>query len=92
MPELKPPSITINVTQRDIKQGERASCNKCPVALALSRHFRGIDVGVYSCSVFHEYKWLWVRFPPKASKFILDFDANKHVEPFNFNLKLVNMP
>jgi len=91
MPKLKSITITINVTQRDIKRGKPFSGRECPVALALLRHFRDIDVGVYSCSVFHEYKWLLVKFPPKASKFILDFDANKHVEPFHFNLKLVDM-
>lgn len=28
----------INVTQRDIDEGEQGSCTRCPIALALKRH------------------------------------------------------
>ncbi len=81
-------NIRINVTQRDIDQGCRASVRSCPIARALSRHlpkFPGCDyVSAFPNLLTLGQAFWYARTPPSASAFILAFDSTEPVRPFSF--------
>ena len=77
----------ISVTSKEIERGVKGSPRYCPVALA----FRNKGWGVYT--VAGEYAKIYVddnlgmvELPSDAQWFINDFDADKPVEPFEFEL------
>lgn len=89
--------ITIDVTAEDIAEGERGSCEFCPVAMALSRLCR-VAVEVHaikahfqppSGNAFRASRPL----PLEARRFISNFDAQSfniqsELKPFFFTLDI----
>ena len=87
--------MRIEVTQRDIDLGIVSSTHRCPLALALTNHFRrsGISPRVYAGvngfnTQYHntwegDYKWSDLN----ARKFICNFDLGQPVKPgfFDYN-------
>src|SRR5690349_8933400 len=85
--------LTVNVTQEDIRNGTRANCNCCPIALAIYK-----ISGVSNCQV--ESKYIQVTFdkedglakavkyslPKEVATFIRRVDNILHVDPFIFKL------
>ncbi len=79
----------INVTQEHINNGEKFDCNKCPIALATKGTIFFLSIIIRQkkyndpAYTFSEYD-----LPEKALDFISDFDYDKKVKPFSFNLKV----
>ena len=80
--------IIINVTADDIVNGIRGKCVSCPVALAISKVFPKYFVVVRNTEVHLNHSALvqTIQLPNSAVNFIDDFDNNKPVEPFSFEL------
>lgn len=87
--------IRVEVTQDDINRGQQTVCRACPVALALNRALSEalgypVETSVqrYSGAVWTpEEKFLGrMRFPRSVEKFVVSFDDEKKVEPFEFNI------
>lgn len=78
--------IRVNVTQKDITNGEKASRICCPVVLAMKRAIRNNSVKVsYSFATFIKNKHEYVTvFPTQTITFIHAFDDNEAVQPFKF--------
>ena len=75
--------MKIDVTQEDIVNGKKKSCDECPIALAMIRAgYKNVSVGSYFISSGN----LTYLVPPEVTKFVLDFDAEKPVSPFSFEL------
>jgi hypothetical protein len=76
--------ITIDVTADDIANGVRGRCSTCPVALAV-RRVPGLEKWeVGGMSAF--YGASSFPLPCAASRFIMDFDGGRPVEPFSFEV------
>lgn len=90
---------TVNVTPEDIAQGKRNSGTSCPVALAAFRVFPEVNM-MY---VYEDSLTAWnppvdrpqycvdrtsFDFDDDITEFICEFDANKEVQPFSFDLTL----
>jgi hypothetical protein len=84
--------MRIEVTQEHIDRGQRKSCARCPVVLAI-RQVSGV-VLVYAdrdeVDLRRGGKTLTVSLPLKVSRFIDRFDATGpgSVEPFSFDLPI----
>ena len=84
--------LTVIVNQEHIIKGEKATCDKCPIALALNeQHPREImwcvDPDSASNGSFeNEERYL---LPAKARDFMTRFDDGEEVKPFSF--KLINI-
>lgn len=93
--------IKIQVTQEDINKGISGNCTECPIALAVLRalpHFQMVRVGhdMIHCWVFAEDKekgrWHYnagnrtYDIPREAQDFIRDYDRDRPVEPFEFEI------
>ena len=78
---------TISITQDHIDQGIRASCNKCPLALAIKEIFpdKKILVG-YNVVFVNSY--IGIELPEDLMEFIYSFDSGKLVEPREFQLDI----
>jgi hypothetical protein len=80
--------FTIQVSEEDIKKGEKKEPECCPIALALDKKgFKEIYVG--DCYLdFEDEKGDYHQFmlPNKAMKFISCFDKGENVSPFEFTL------
>lgn len=78
-------TMRIEVTQEDIKKGERHSGISCPIALALKRALPGRHVGVSeeTADIGENAR---VLLPLEAQDFIDDFDDGLGVDPFAFEL------
>lgn len=76
--------ILVNVTARDIENGEAGVCSMCPIALALKR--KGLKGWVLPVSVMVD--GTYVVLPENASDFIEMFDNKKPVKPFKFWLEV----
>lgn len=89
---MKATTITVEVTEEDIAEAQRRDCRKCPIALAVKRHFPDDDVLVMSTAVWVQpygkvsIRRLAVSLPPAATHFIKKFDTRKPVEPLTFQL------
>lgn len=85
-------SVTVNVTKRDIDNGECGNGHKCAIALALSRATRRkyVSVGGATCSLLNRDGLVQVagRLPMVAQLFIADFDSGREVTPFKFQVEL----
>lgn len=75
---------TFRVTQEDIENGKAGDECRCPVALCLRRHFESVEVCDDTLSIDGQ-KYLS---PDKVCSFVGKFDAQKAVEPFEFELDL----
>lgn len=75
----------INVTEQDIKRGQIACANKCPVALSLARHrWYG---KVFVCEDWARIGNRRFELPTSVQQFIKAFDdGGEIVFPFSFNL------
>lgn len=80
--------MQIQITAEHIQNGERQSCFKCPIALALEEKFYDWRVGTVLVEIKQKEDSRWQEFflPITAQKFIHAFDNNLEVEPFNFQL------
>lgn len=78
--------MKIYVTKKDIKEGVTGSICLCPVALALKRRTKKVWMvyghGVKEVGIFKPSQLL----PPKACRFVDDFDNCFPVKPFSFEL------
>ena len=85
-------TTTIRITEQDIADGVPYSAGCCPAAMAVKRALPDAkSVSVLSSSVGVVFPTdTWRRriamMPPRASKFVLDFDSDKPVEPLAFRL------
>ncbi len=76
---------TIEVTQEDIENGKRHSCDKCPIALAVQRTFK--ERWIVSATFAAPYQRPGVAdLPNEAMSFVVAFDADTNVFPFAFEL------
>lgn len=84
-------TLHIHVTQEDIDQGIRVDCNRCPVALAISRVCPGADIHVGG-AVIWDLGWnrAATSLPRPATQFISLFDQGFRPPPGNFELILTH--
>lgn len=86
-------TITVQVAEEDIANGERANCELCPIKLALHRLMDANSISVWNRCVdifFTKPKWacLRIELPDAVRNFIKSFDAMYPVAPFSFDLKI----
>ena len=83
-------NVTVSVTKDNIFYGEPFGTSSCPIALALNsildQHRVAYSVfnNVVICFIGENTKKLIL--PIEARSFIKDFDSQKAVQPFNFQL------
>lgn len=84
--------IHFRVTQDDIDTGRAQDCERCPVALAISRRLKthvqvsSRTVNIYGADGYFQQD---ISLPPIASRFITAFDQNETlVRPFRFALNV----
>lgn len=89
--------IRVNVTQRDIDEGEAKDCQQCPIARALwrvakRRGAQKVQIGRGTWDVeFTDYtKDVWGYLPDAAKAFVNAFDLGKTVQPRSFTLTSVD--
>jgi hypothetical protein len=85
-------TLTIEVTQEDIDNGQKCDANYCPIALAVRqtvknyRQYLSVQPTVMYVDdgkVIREYKM-----PAVAEQFVRLFDDDEDVEPFTFTADL----
>lgn len=69
----------IQVSQSDIKNGARKSCNGCPIARALKRLPRVACVSVFE--IGFAVNGHWFEASEEMATFICQFDAGRPVSP-----------
>ena len=87
--------VHVEVTQEDIKKGERNNSSQCMIALAITRATEGglgdLLVGHYGSCTMGEYV-IWsggkVRLPFRVAVHIIAYDRGQDVAPFAFDLDL----
>lgn len=77
-------TVTVEVTQADLDNGERKLCRSCPVALALQRATGTAWYVEYSGATICRGGERRVDFPLTVAEFIRDFDDGAPVQPFSF--------
>lgn len=79
---------TIEVTQSDIYNGHRNECNKCPIALAMSRYFKcEVTVAYNYCQIPNKLGGsIRIINSEVMQRFIDDFDSGRPVQPFSFEI------
>lgn len=81
--------ITVNVTQEHIDKGRAGNCILCPVAMALVNAGCDNVAVTYSRAHFNYQgphpKRMWLS--TQTIQFISDFDVNRPVSPFSFDLE-----
>ena len=91
---------TYKVKKKDIKNGKRGYCKKCPVALAIQRQMPfdwEVSVGSFmgASIIFYNRedagkglnaRRIGLQTPTTVSQFISAFDEGLPVEPFEFEL------
>ncbi len=86
-------TVTVEVTAEDIAAGERDSCERCPIAIAVQR------TGLIRVHADADAIWGWpddgddtesigCDTPDIAARFMEDFDTGEPVEPFAFTVEL----
>jgi len=82
---------TICVTQEHIDRGQRADCDRCPIALAVLDALGNPEgssfIQVSLWNVFAGRDTVF-RLPGAAREFISDFDNRRNVRPFRFTLSV----
>lgn len=79
-------TLIIHVLQADINNGLRGSCSTRPIALAVARTFPEDTVFVsYGTIVANHTEY---RTPKEVRQFIVDFDNDRPVTPFEFELPI----
>ena len=80
--------IKVKVTKKDIANGKRSKCTKCPIALAIRRVQGCSTYMVSSYSIYNRsYEYL-CNLPKKAANFVSQFDDGNKVKPFSFTVEL----
>lgn len=82
--------VLIEVTQEDIKKGERGMARCCPIALAVRRAL-GVEQVVVFTKVDVKGKFI-IDSPPKVLRWACDFDDCLPVSPFSFYLDVPAQP
>lgn len=76
--------MIVEVTEDDIRNGNKNSCRSCPIANAINRLIDdSCIVGQYTTRFKGKKRWL----PFEAQEFVRRFDANLSVSPFTFTLE-----
>jgi hypothetical protein len=86
--------LHIVVTEDHIKSGVRKDATSCPIALALQNRHDCTSVEVEPCGItFDRAGWRWKAraVPANAETFMLRFDEGAPVEPFEFDLEVVEV-
>lgn len=80
--------MIISVTEEDIANGKRQTCDSCPIALAVKRAYPGCPVSVDQWGIKIAGCRMY-RVNDQMYKFMTDFDlcGPKAVKPFLFVLK-----
>lgn len=90
MTTVKPGSVTrISVTEDDIAQGKRGSCEACPIALAAGRAVPGAEasVGGSHLDIYLAGRILTAPLPEAAATFVRRFDDSAiPVGPLEFEI------
>lgn len=86
----------IQITEKDICNGERGDFNKCAVALALQRGFSSadkVDVDQNSAKLYQSKKddgyLARIEFDGEIFDWIEDFDNEVEVQPFTIQLRWI---
>lgn len=79
--------IEISVTENDIREGGRCG-DDCPIWLAAIRAFRHRDIWVSRVDI--RARGDLYNLPPVARSFIRKLGESSQVEPFAFNVELLN--
>jgi hypothetical protein len=77
--------ITVDVTYSHIESGICSDGNRCPIALAI-REQHNLDVSVSHFAV--EAYGFDVELPQEAADFVMEFDFDRSVKPFTFELEI----
>jgi ribosomal protein S14 len=78
--------VLVKVTAEDIRTGLRDSAYSCPIAIALCRRgFRDAAVGTRLVHFGHKAA---SELPPKAKKFVSEFDGGQEVKPMSFHMPI----
>lgn len=80
--------MKIKVTQSDIDNGEGGSCVACPIAIAIRRSVRSKIKAVRVQKEYFSLNDGFYDLPQEAQSFISEFDQQRAVKPFEFNIKL----
>lgn len=82
--------VRIEVKQRHIQDGVKGECFMCPVALAVTEITHCMTrVGTEFIKVYDE-PFQKFEMPAEVAKFIEEFDDGDSVQPFSFDLPLLN--
>jgi hypothetical protein len=86
-------TTTITVTADDIAKGKPCSAGRCPIATALNRslsdEYSNTLVGHHFASVLGKRgRWVQIKLPDNASRFVRAFDEGQPVEPFSFAVEI----
>ena len=83
--------MNISVTQADIRNGQRRECAACPIARAIRRKLHKlVKVGCWSASLWRDGEMTHMgELPKTAIQFIVDFDNDRLVKPFTFQMKMI---
>lgn len=76
--------MAVQITQRDIDVGLRASPSRCPLALAVRRQVRAPVVYVAGrelCVLPRRGEWLTWPLPPSLREWVARYDAGRSVAP-----------
>ena len=80
--------LSVDITEKHIKDGVRKDASKCPIALAITEcglfdvHVSNLDIYAYADKAMT--KPLHASMSFKESKFAFDFDDKKKIQPFSF--------
>lgn len=81
--------INIFVTKEDIKNGLKKSCECCPIARSVKRRLKqGVKIEVGVTRLFLTELLYSAPLSINAREFLLNFDDEKKVKPFRFQLNL----
>ena len=81
--------IKIKLSHDHIDNGVKASCDKCPAALAIREQTKSLDVEVGDHRIAIKYtngEWFNYRISKAVRDFIWKFDKGMPVRPINFYL------
>ena len=89
-------TVTVKVTQDDIDKGERETCRRCPIALALNRllalpaevRLGNVRSSANIVTSYHPKYWPTLPLPAECKRFIKIFDGRGPVTPFDFPLTI----
>lgn len=85
-----PKSIIVAVTKQDIRRGRQSDCFTCPVALAIARALPSLkNKKVWATYInYGKNSTHRIELPRSATRFIIKFDGQRLVKPFNFRLHI----